>query len=148
MESEKKQLVTRPLQEQGETRPAQDGHSAPRRPNGAQDTPKGPKDDRRAPIGTPKWAKGLPQSAKGTPVGALGATWVVLKRLGCCGAKIWAPKGDQNGTKNGPKSKTKPKTKTDTLEDRLEPILEPSWVDLGPLRSPKSCSRLGRSSFF
>ena len=40
------------------------------------------------------------------------------------------------------------KIEKDGLEDRLGAILEPSWADLGPLRSPKSCSRPGRGSFF
>ena len=43
---------------------------------------------------------------------------------------------------------TKTKLKKDALQDRLQAVLGPSWADLGPLRSQKSCSRLGRGSFF
>ena len=56
--------------------------------------------------------------------------------------------GTQNGTQNAQKSIKKMKMKKDALEDRLGAILKPSWADLEPLRSPKSCSRLGRGSFF
>ena len=89
----------------------------------------------------------------------LGASWVAGGRFRCLevqqgGApgQHFGPKrtqdGTQNGTQNAPKSKTKMKMKKDALEDRLGAILEPSWADLGPPRSPKSCSRPRRGSFF
>ena len=67
---------------------------------------------------------------------------------GGLGSKKGPNMGHKMGAKTDPKSMSKTKSKKEALEIRLGAVLGRSWADLGPPRSPKSCSRLGRGSYF
>ena len=60
----------------------------------------------------------------------------------------WEARWGQNETEDAPKSISKTKTKQRALEDRLGAVLGRSWVDLGTLRSPKSCCGPRGARFF
>jgi len=95
--------------------------------------------------------------------GHLGDPWVALSAFGPSGVQQRGRLMFQKGAKMEPKwepksAKIEHKTDQNRRQKRrrkkklLKIVLEPSWVDLGsswePFWSPKSCSRLGRGSFF